>query len=178
MELLNCIERGKGYWKFNNDLLLDKDYVNIIKTTINDIRTNVKLLDKNVLWEYTKCQIRTETISYSIKRAKQLREREAELTEKLRKLEQNLNGDEINYLEYIECKFEWENLVRKKVNGIIIRSKAKWLEEGEKNTKYFLNLEKRNYNTTYIKKLINKWHNNIRTGRYFKRTTIFLFGPI
>ena len=35
------------------------------------------------------------------------------------------------------------------------------MEEGEKNTKYFLNLEKRNYNTTYIKKLIGKNNENI-----------------
>ena len=33
---------------------------------------------------------------------------------------------------------------------------AKWVEEGEKNTKYFLNLEKRNYNNTCIKTLFNK----------------------
>ena len=32
--------------------------------------------------------------------------------------------------------------------------KAQWVEEGEKNTKYFINLEKRNYDRKYIKKLI------------------------
>ena len=35
------------------------------------------------------------------------------------------------------------------------KRKAKWAEDGEKNTKYFLNLEKRNANHTYIKKIIN-----------------------
>ena len=38
-------------------------------------------------------------------------------------------------------------------NGIILRSKAQWVEEGQKKTKYFLNLEKRNYN----KKTYKKW---------------------
>ena len=32
--------------------------------------------------------------------------------------------------------------------------RSQWLEEGERNTKYFLNLEKKNYNNCYIKKLI------------------------
>ena len=41
-----------------------------------------------------------------------------------------------------------------RARGIILRSRAKWAEEGEKNTKYFLNLEKPNYNSTYIRKLI------------------------
>ena len=40
------------------------------------------------------------------------------------------------------------------MNGIITRSKAVWVEEGEKNTKYFLNLEKRNYNIKHIQKLL------------------------
>ena len=37
-----------------------------------------------------------------------------------------------------------------------MRSRAQWVEEGEKNTNYFLNLEKRNYNSTCIKKLITE----------------------
>ena len=48
-----------------------------------------------------------------------------------------------------------------KTNGIILRSKAKWVEEGEKNSKHFLNLKKRNYKTTYIKKLITDDGNEI-----------------
>ena len=42
-----------------------------------------------------------------------------------------------------------------KVKGAIFRSKVKWIEEGEKNTKYFINLEKQNYNIKYIKTLID-----------------------
>ena len=37
-----------------------------------------------------------------------------------------------------------------KVKAIIIRARARWYEHGEKSTKYFLNLEKRNH----IKNLI------------------------
>ena len=42
----------------------------------------------------------------------------------------------------------------KNVEGTLIRAKIKWSEMGEKNNKYFLNLEKRNYNSKYIKKLV------------------------
>ena len=42
----------------------------------------------------------------------------------------------------------------KQNNGIRMRAKALWVEEGEKNIKNFLNLEKRNYNTKNIKTLI------------------------
>ena len=41
----------------------------------------------------------------------------------------------------------------KKVEGIIVRSRARWHEHGEKSTKYFLNLEKRNHIRKHIRKL-------------------------
>ena len=46
-----------------------------------------------------------------------------------------------------------EHLYEKKVEGIIIRSRARWHEHGEKNSKYFLNLEKRNHVRKHIRKL-------------------------
>ena len=41
----------------------------------------------------------------------------------------------------------------KKVEGIIIRARARWHEHGEKNSKYFLNFEKRNHIKKHIRKL-------------------------
>ena len=35
----------------------------------------------------------------------------------------------------------------------MLRSKARWIQHGEKNTKYFFNLERRNYNKKFITKL-------------------------
>ena len=41
------------------------------------------------------------------------------------------------------------------MKGLIIRSKAKWTEEGEKCSKYFMNLEKRNISKKSITDLID-----------------------
>ena len=60
-------------------------------------------------------------------------------------LDKNIVSETPEYYEYIKTKGQWESLAKKKTNGIILRSKAQWVEEGEKNTKYFINLEKRNY---------------------------------
>ena len=63
------------------------------------------------------------------------------LGKELKKLEKNL----INFLTneyYLECKQKLQNIYAKKVNGIRIRSKCNWYENGEKSTKFFLNLEK------------------------------------
>ena len=162
IEILGCSKRGKGYWKFNNSLLTDKKYIEIIKNVIRDIKENDNMENKNTLWEFTKCKIRTETIIYSSKKSKEQKRIEKDLIEKIGMLEQNLDqNDENKYLEYLACKKELENIISCKTNGIIIRSRAKWIEEGEKNTKYFMNLEKRNSESKYIKKLINSKNEEI-----------------
>ena len=43
--------------------------------------------------------------------------------------------------------------MKKKTKGIIIRARARWYDHGEKSTKYFLNLEKRNYLKKHMRKL-------------------------
>ena len=43
---------------------------------------------------------------------------------------------------YLECKQKLQNIYNKKVNDLRIRSKCNWYENGEKPTKFFLNLEK------------------------------------
>ena len=42
----------------------------------------------------------------------------------------------------------------KKIKGIILRTKAKWKVKGEKSSKYFFNLEKRQYTEKIIPKLL------------------------
>ena len=46
-----------------------------------------------------------------------------------------------------------EKLYEEKVEGIIVRSRARWHEHGEKNSKYFFDLEKRNHIKKHIRKL-------------------------
>ena len=80
--------------------------------------------------------------------------------DRLEILEKNLQDS--NYTEYLQLKGEWEGIHQQKNNGILVRAKALWIEEGEKNTKYFLNLEKRNYNTKNTKTLITKDGNELK----------------
>ena len=131
-----------------------------LKNKIEEIKNTVKMADKNQLWEYTKCQLRTDTILFSCKKAKENKKIEKNLKKTLQKFKIKLsakdNIEEMEYQEYIRAKSDWESHIATISSGIILRSKAKWVEEGEKNTKYFLNLEKRNFNNTCIKTLFNK----------------------
>ena len=51
------------------------------------------------------------------------------------------------------AKEKLELLYEEKLQGIIIRARARWWEHGEKSTKYFLNLEKRNHVKKHVRKL-------------------------
>ena len=42
---------------------------------------------------------------------------------------------------------------RKQIEPVIVRARARWHEHGERSTKYFLNLEKRNQVKKHIRKL-------------------------
>jgi exonuclease III len=148
--------RGKGNWKFNNNLLTDVTYVKYIKTMIQqEINDNEHYQDKGFLWDYVKMRIRSETMLYSGKLNK-------ERKEYLNKLEINIQESNDLYeidpsqdnLEVLTMhKNELIDLNKEKLAGIMFRSKCQWAEYGEKNSKYFLNLEKYNYENKHITKL-------------------------
>ena len=46
------------------------------------------------------------------------------------------------------------HILRKQTQGAVIRSKAKWIHEVERNTRYFFNLEKRNYTNKSMHSLV------------------------
>ena len=121
----------------------------------------------SLLWEFTKCKIRTETIIYAGHKARCKNMREKETLNKLSKLEENLNltNDQTMLIEYENCKKEWETIQTEKTNGAILRSKALFVEEGEKNSKYFLNLEKRNYDSKHMKSVIDSKGTVINTPK-------------
>ena len=51
-------------------------------------------------------------------------------------------------------KQQLEEIIGYKTQGAIIRSKVKWYNEGERNTKYFHSLEKRHFNSKTIRNLV------------------------
>ena len=56
--------------------------------------------------------------------------------------------------DYKGAKTKLNNLYNYIADGAILRSKYRWYEEGEKCSKYFLSLEKRNKTSSCIPKLL------------------------
>ena len=56
--------------------------------------------------------------------------------------------------EYITKKQELETLYDKITDGIIVRSRAQWVEQGERSSKYFLSMEQQNKSRSVVRKLL------------------------
>ena len=70
------ITRGRSYWKLNTSLLQDIQYVEMVKTeiqnTISDIKSDhtTTVMDNQMIFEMIKLNVRGKTISYSLYKAK------------------------------------------------------------------------------------------------------------
>lgn len=67
----------------------------------------------------------------------------------------SLDENIITNNEYTLLQNELESIRKEYMKGLLVRTRAKWIEEGEKPTKYFLALEKRNYINKTVSKLID-----------------------
>ena len=130
-----------------------------MKTITSELPTWVQeandLSNNRIKWDWLKFKIEMSSIGFSKKMSRERRKLEEELNSKyqdaLNRFQQNPSNDTKQEVE--KPKSELEALYDQKAEGIIVRSRACWYEHGEKNSKYFLNLEKRNHIKKHIRKL-------------------------
>jgi hypothetical protein len=152
-------DRGPSYWRFNSQLLRNKDFVTYMNNRIDEILDKHKDIENASLkWDVIKMEIRSSTICFSKKMAKANKDNINEVMIENSRLSKLLDkqADEKVLKDFEATKLEIELYNNEKANGVLLRSKADWAELGERNTKYFLNLEKRNYKNKCITKLINE----------------------
>ena len=149
-------ERGVGYWKFNTSLLRNVEFVKIMENEIRMSLDSTRDKDSKLKWEILKKRIKSATSRFSKESKRQENIVIAQLSEKVNEYESRLplTREEDNLLE--ETKTELEEKTMEKVRGIMFRSKVRWYEEGEKNTKYFYALEKAKYNAKTCYKMISE----------------------
>ena len=149
-------ERGKGFWKMNTSLLSETDFLNTINTEIQMTTESSQEKDPCTLWEILKTRIKKKTMEYSRKKSSEDKLIIAQLAEKVNEYEARLPlvKEEDDLLT--ATKFELEDKMMERAKGLMFRSKVRWYEQGEKNTKYFYALEKTKYNAKTCFKIINE----------------------
>ncbi|KAL9968540.1 hypothetical protein ACROYT_G020647 [Oculina patagonica] len=150
-------QKGPGFWKFNSSLLEDKQYVSDLRKNLtNFIEKYRDVEDLGLKWDLVKMEIRGFTVKFSKIKARRRRDEEVFLQKKINELftkaEKNRNNRPI-ICELNSTRARLEKIMALKTRGTIIRSRARWHEQGERNNKYFLNLEKRNHSRKLVSKL-------------------------
>lgn len=105
-----------------------------------------------LIFEVLLMEIGGKNSSYSSYLNKNQNKTEQNLFHDIGLIEQNLLIDH----EQLENKRkELSELRKKKMEGVKVRSRAKWMDEGEKVTQYFCHLENRNYISKCMSQLIS-----------------------
>ena len=157
LSLLSERERGQSHWKFNNSLTSDNTFVCMMKEEIPKIyQDSLQLKNSIVQWDFMKYRMRQLAMKYSKEKAHERKSRRSFLEKKVKTLELEITADSSEELleEYHTYKDELESIYNYITEGIILRSKVDWYEHGEKSSKYFLNLEKRNKAKSHLRKIV------------------------
>ena len=150
-------KRDPSHWRFNNSLVLDKDFVTTMKNKIPEFhQESEKLGDDVERWEFLKYKMRQFSMTYSEGKAFEKKPTRLTFEKTVNELEIRIrfNSDEALLDQYNKSKNELENLYNYITEGIILCSKVNWYEYGEKSSKYFLSLEKRNKAKSHLRKVV------------------------
>ena len=154
---LHSNSRGPGFRKLNTSFLNDIEYVNKIKAIIKETRNEYEKdhsVNPKLLWEMVKMKVKEKSMKYGASKNREFLRKEDEIERSIAPLEKQLSQDNLNrnlkqkfWSDLETRKHELEVIIEHRTKGAIIRSKSLWYNEGEKNTKYFLNLEKQTCNS-------------------------------
>ena len=149
--------RGNSYWIFNNSLLSNPEFISSMKEKIEEvIREELgNIEDPRTKWEILKYRIWQFSSHYSKKVAKARKEKHLHLESEVQKFEKSVSScsSEDKLKEHEQAKSELEEIYNYITEGIILRSHAVWYEKGEKSSRYFLTLEKKQKSKSSIRKL-------------------------
>ena len=114
------------------------------------------LVREGLKWDLIKMEIRGFTVKYAKLKAKKCNNNEVILQNKINELQQKLESNSNNSQclnNLYAAKLRWQKIMHFKTKGAILRSKVRWYNEDERNTKYFFNLENRCQSMKNINKL-------------------------
>ena len=149
-------KKGPGIWKFNNTHLQNKRFIDYMNEVIDrNIKSTHDLkLDSAQMWEHIKLAIIYHAQQFSREEAYKKVTNVKFIEENIKTLldAESLNDEDAQLLEKYSQDLETMN--RERTLGAIFRSRAQWYNEGEKNTKYFFNLEKSRSGAKNMSKVI------------------------
>ena len=146
VDVPDVVPPGPGLWKLNTSILEDAEYVNLITELWESWRASIPRFPSLAKWwEKGKSLIKGVTIRYCCSRSA-VRSKNRDLLVRLAQhLKTKLDAGSVSCLAPYQgvlsqlAKFDLEA-----AKGVQVRSRIRWVEEGETSSAYFFHLEKKN----------------------------------
>ena len=136
-------ERGPSFWKLNTSLLADNTVKGQIKEVIHETIFETPEVDPMTRWEMVKKRVRAKFKKIAQGSSNEQKIAISQLSEYITECENKvhlLSNKELSVLN--ASKIDLEELMSKRIHGVMFRSKAKWAIEGEKKYEIFYELRK------------------------------------
>ena len=149
-------QRGPGFWKLNTSLLSISSCKTEIQKTIKSVIQENSNMKADKLWEFLKYKVKEKCILISSSHKKETKSKYNALTKDIERIQAFLSVNPNDFKqkeELVSKEADLQHMHEENVRGIMVRTRATWISEGEKNSRYFLNLEKRNFDKKHIQKL-------------------------
>lgn len=132
-------------WKFNSSLLSDADFKQLIVNEIEKHKSNVNNFDSlGDWWDDLKICFRKLSIDFAVRKQRASNCVRASLTKRLIRAKNALHAGDQHAAPIVRnLESDLSSLVFKKAEGVKVRSRAEWLEKGEKPTRFFFRLEQK-----------------------------------
>ena len=140
---LGTSETGKAFWRFNDELLLDVEYVKLMRKLITETveENDTDDVSRHTLLQTVLCVVRGETIKYVAYQKKKGTEALRDLERRIKEIENDNTPYEIEELRRL--KVDRDELIEQRTKNNMFHCKVRWREKAERGTKYFHNLIRR-----------------------------------
>ena len=149
-------ERGCGYWKMNCSMLSNLEFVEKINQIIDDTIRENKLSHPCFTWEKVKSNVAKEAKKFCRRAKSEKQVAISQLLEKVGELEETIELTKQEEDILLKSKIELDRLCEEQARSLQFRCKVRWMEYGEKSSRYFYSLEKTRYNSKTCHNLIHQ----------------------
>ena len=167
--------KGKGLWKLNNSLLMDEELTTLINKEIeltvsiyactpyhpNFVKNYMfieidLMIDIDLFWGVLQAQLRGIIITYASKKKRKQNSLEHKLIKDIERESEeiHLHITDTEWMDrFRKKKKDLEDIREHKLRGALVRARLQQFTEREKPSKFFLNLENRNFISKHIREL-------------------------
>ena len=145
-------KRGKGIWKLNEQWMENEKYCETMIRELKSVLKTFQHLDGKRLWKMVKFEAANISKEFALQRKNKdqkniynLQRILCDLQEAVVEESENKEEKELINRNLVQIQAELQAYEDQKIKRVMFRSRSKYHMEGEKATKYYFNMEKRNY---------------------------------